>query len=197
MNHCEYRISPREIVSFPINSSSLCCCFFFFFFYAWPLPPSRSHRIHFQAVCERRTVACFNGHKAAWAAGSVACLHEPSRERKKEKKKKRAAIGDARMSQSRSKCVFSQVSWQISALGLACPLYPTGCQLSLRKTERWRIKDEMEGGRGWRWCEDTGPEAFFLSCFSFVSLMITKNMAARETRGRHQRGKKRRISRDA
>lgn len=71
----------------------------------------------------------------------VCCmLLEPSRE-------KRAAIGDARMSQSRSKCVFSQVSWQISALGLACPLYPTGCQLSLRKTERWRIKNEMEGGR--------------------------------------------------
>lgn len=44
------------------------------------------------------------------------------------------------------KCVFSQVTWQISALGLACPLYPTGCQLSLRKTERWRIEKEKECG---------------------------------------------------
>lgn len=42
----------------------------------------------------------------------------------------------------RGECVFSQVSWQIYALGLAWPMYPTGCQLSLRKTERWRIGRE-------------------------------------------------------
>ena len=53
-----------------------------------------------------------------------------------------------RVGQSRS-TVFSQVSWQKSALGLACTMYPTGCQLSLRKTERWRIENERGWGGGW------------------------------------------------
>lgn len=71
---------------------------------------------------------------------------------------------------------------------LACPLYPTGCQLSLRKMEKWRAeigRGGMEGG-----ADDVRapvPEAFSLALLFLIcppdGSKIKQNMAARRRRG--------------
>lgn len=113
---------------------------------------------------------------------------------------KRTAIGDTELRHvwvsHVQMCIFSSQLANICTEGLACPLYPTGCQLSLRKMERWRGENVREGEdtgkkREWWWCEDTSPEAFSLSLLFLICLSDdSKNMATWKKRGRHQRRKK-------
>lgn len=58
-------------------------------------------------------------------------------------------------------------------------LLAASCHSGRRKDgaarERERERESWGEIKGWRWCEDTSPEAFHPSCFSFVSAITKKH----------------------
>lgn len=178
MNHCKYRISPREIVSFLINSSFMCCCCL----RAGPRGSVSRSSVN-EVLLHVLMATKLRGQRGVWCVLHVARAVQ----RKKSSDGRRT-----HESVTFKMCIFSsQLANICTWVGMpTVPYWLPAVTQEDRKMEDKKWDGGREGGRGWRWCEDTGPEAFFLSCFSFVSLMITKNMAARETRGRHQREKR-------
>lgn len=186
MNHCKYRISPREIVSFLINSSFMCCCCL----RAGPRGSVSRSSVN-EVLLHVLMATKLRGQRGVWCVLHVARAVQ----RKKSSDRRRT-----HESVTFKMCIFSsQLANICTWVGMpTVPYWLPAVTQEDRKMEDKKWDGGREGGReGVAMMWGHGPRGFlpllFLICLSDDN---KKHGSSRDERSTSE-GKKRRISRDA